>query len=181
MHSLPPSPAMSKVTLRRILSRLTAIALSTSAAGPVAAAEITSSSSSASSSEDDGERELDADLPIDREHIDPPDAAAALGRGLALAVARMRPLSATHLVATWALSDDPVRRHAVASALEWTFPLVGDALVIDHLSRDPDPGIRGSAARAAWVRRVTGGDLGVLARLAHDPDPDVRAVARRAS
>jgi hypothetical protein len=104
----------------------------------------------------------------------------ALGRGLALTLGEMRPLWATHLATTWALSPDPVRRAAVACALEWAFPLVGDAVIIDHLSRDADPQIRAACARAAWIRRTTGGDPGVLARLVDDPDPEVRAVVRRA-
>ena len=99
---------------------------------------------------------------------------------LALALGRLRPLEATHLASSWALADDPVRRSAVANALEWMFPLVGDDLVLDHLSRDRDPKIRFACARAAWVRRSTGGDHGVLDRLADDPDPEVRAIAIKA-
>jgi hypothetical protein len=167
---------MSHVPLRRLLSKLTAIALSTSAVGPAAAAE--PSVENIGRDIDDGE--LDADVTIDRDPRDPRDAAAALGRSLALALGELRPLSATHLVATWSLSDDPLRRLAVAHALAWTFPLVGDALVIDHLSRDGEPAIRAASARAAWARRPTGGDLGVLARLSHDPDPQVREVAASA-
>jgi len=172
---------MSKVSLRRLLSKLTALALSTSAVGPAVAAtrEVPEDVAPREASEplDLEDSDFDASLPIDREHLDPHDAARMLGRGLALALGDLRPLSATHLVATWSLSSDTVRRLAVAHALEWTFPLVGDALVIDHLSRDGDPEIRAAAARAAWSRRGTGGDLGVLARLAGDPDPTVRAVA----
>jgi len=179
---------MSKVSLRRLLSKLTALALSTSAVGPAAAAAardcpgLDFSAGSAGSSDpadaaDGDDSDFDASLTIDREHLDPRDAACVLGRSLALALGEMRPLSATHLVATWSLSSDPVRRLAVAHALEWTFPLVGDAVAIDHLSNDADPAIRAAAARAAWSRRHTGGDLGVLARLASDADPTVRAVA----
>jgi len=169
---------MSKVSLRRLLSKLTAIALSTSAVGPaVAATREVPEDIAAREPVDVEDSDFDASLPIDREHLDPHDAACMLGRSLALALGDLRPLSATHLVATWSLSSDAVRRLAVAHALEWTFPLVGDALVIDHLSRDGDPEIRAAAARAAWTRRGTGGDLGVLARLAGDPDPTVRAVA----
>ena len=185
---------MSKVSLRRLLSKLTALALSTSAIGPAAAAATaarpvrapagTSGPSEPADDVDlddsDDDVDLDANLSIDREHVDRGDAAVALGHSLALALGEMRPLSATHLAATWSLSDDPLRRLAVARALEWTFPLVGDALVIDHLSRDGDPRIRAGAARAAWIRRRTGGDAGVLARLSHDPDPEVRAVAASA-
>ena len=171
---------MSKVSLRRLLTRLTAIALSTSAVGPASAADASIPSSTQSTGDEDEESELIGDVPIDPDHIDPEDAAAALGRGLALAVHRMRPISATHLVATWALSEDPVRRLAVAHSLEWTYRLVGDGTVLDHLSYDPDPAIRAEVARAAWSRLgSTSGVHGVLARLSEDPDPGVRAVAQR--
>lgn len=171
---------MSKVSLRRLLSKLTALALSTSAVGPAAAAdrappEIDITLPDETPDPDDSD--FDANLSIDREQLDAGDAASLLGRSLALALGDMRALAATHLVATWSLSSDPVRRLAVAHALEWRFALVGDSLVIDHLSRDGDPQIRAAAARAAWARRQTGGDLGVLARLRLDPDPAVRAVA----
>ncbi len=166
---------MSKVTLRRLLSRLAALALSTSSVGPaVAAPPETGGAAGIDVDDDDGD--LDASLPIDREQLEARDAAAALGRSLALALGELRPLTATHLAATWSLSNDPLRRLAVAHALEWTFPLVGDALVIDHLSRDADPQVRAASARAAWARRP-GGDPEVLARLSLDPDPQVREVA----
>jgi hypothetical protein len=176
---------MSKVSLRRLLTRLTAIALSTSVVGPASAADTNVPTSSASSQrstdgDDDDDLDLTGDLVIDPDHIDPEDAAAALGRGLALAVHRMRPISATHLVATWALSEDPVRRLAVAHSLEWTYRLVGDGTVLDHLSHDPDPAIRAEVARAAWSRLGSASGIhGVLARLSEDPDPAVRAVAQR--
>lgn len=171
--------SMSKVSLRRLLSKLTVLALSTGAAAPVAAAASDPSPTRETRDCIDDDADLDAALPIDRECVDPRDAASALGRGLALALARMRPLSATHVASTWALADDQVRRLAVAHALEWTFPLVGHGIMLDHLSRDPDPAVRVAVARAAWVRRSAGGDHGVLTRLAADPDPDVRAVVAR--
>ena len=161
---------MPKVSLRRLLSKLTALALTTSAVAPAAADAM----------ERDTTRELDdldCDAPIDREQVAAEDAGLALGRSLALALAELRPLEATQLAATWSLSEDPVRRLAVAHALGWSFRLVGDAAAIDHLSRDADPAIRAAAARAAWVRRMHGGDPGVLRRLADDPDPRVRAIA----
>ena len=114
---------------------------------------------------------------IDREHVDERDAAALLGRNLAIALQRMEPLEATHIASSWALSPDSLHRAGVARALEWQFPLVGDAVVLDHLSRDPAPQIRAACARAAWVRRATGGDPGILDRLAYDIDPEVRAIA----
>jgi hypothetical protein len=161
------------ISLHRLLSRLAAVALSLSPAGVAAAVEIAEDSSRP----DLTDRELEDDLPIDREHLDPQDAAAVLARNLAHALGEMRQLSATHLAATWALSRDPVRRLALAHSLERAFPLVGASVVIDHLSRDPDPAIRMAAARAAWIRRPNGGDDGVLVRLVLDPDPRVRTVA----
>jgi hypothetical protein len=163
---------MTKLSLRRLLSRLTAIAL---AATPAAA-----SPAVAKPRCEEVSALVDDDSEIDREHLDSDQAAAALGRGLALAMAELRPLTATQLAATWSTSPDPLRRQALALALEWSFPLVGDSLVIDHLARDPDPTIRAAAARAAWSRRQTGGDPGVLARLSEDPDPQVRSIAHAA-
>lgn len=164
---------MSKVSLRRLLSRLTTIALSASAVGTASA-----DTSTIDDKQCADECVLVEDLPIDREHLDAPDAAAALGRSLALALERMRPLSATQIASTWALSDDDVRRLAVVHALEWPVRVVGDDMILDHLSRDPDPAVRVATARAAWARRPVG--LEVLDRLRDDPDPAVRAVAERA-
>lgn len=165
---------MSKISLRRLLTKLAVIALSTTAA---TAAEARPERCSECDAEAD---ELDPALAIDHSCMDTRDAALTLGRGLARALGEMPPLDATHLASSWALSDDPIRRHAVASSLEWQFKLVGDDLVIDHLSRDDDPQVRAAAARAAWSRRTVGGDPGVLARLVEDPDPDVRAIAKSA-
>jgi hypothetical protein len=154
------------ISFRRLLSRLTTLAALSTASVPAADA--------AADTRDDCE--LDASLVLDRGALDPRDAGLTLGRGLALALDEMRPITATHLAATWALSDDPVRRLALAHALEWVFPLVGDGMVLDHLSRDPDPAVRTAVARAASVRRRHG-DAAILSRLAGDPDPEVRAVA----
>jgi len=177
----PDQVDMSKVSLRRLLSKLTALALSTSAAAAGAAPIATAADPPPC--DKDCEDELDPELAIDLHdapRAEAGEAANALGRGLALALGRMRPLGATHLLATWALAPDPMRRLALANALEWTFPIVGDTLAIDHLSRDPDPKIRMAAARAAWARRTALADATVLARLVDDSDPDVRAVAMSA-
>ena len=155
---------MPNISLKSLLTKLTVIALAVSPATPLAYADEVS----------------DAQLAVDREQLDETNAASVLGRGLALAFDRLSPLEATHLASSWALAADPVRRGAIANALQWMFPLVGDDIVLEHLSHDADPKIRAACARAAWVRRSTGGDLGVLARLAEDPDPEVRAIALRA-
>lgn len=178
MPTLAEHSAMRTISLRRLLSRLTVLALSASpAASPAAPAQPLTRPQPRPEFDD---ADLDADLPIDRGQVDARDATTMLSRSLAQALGELKPLEATHIATTWALSDDPLRRAAIASALEWAFPLLGDATIIDHLSRDPDPAIRAACARAAWVRRATGGDQGVLARLASDEDPEVRAIAARA-
>ena len=159
------TPPVSKVSLRRVLARLTALALS-----------VAPGAANARAVEETELRELEDDREIDRESLDVAAAAGALGRGLAVALSELRPLAATQLAATWSLSNDPVRRLAVGIALEWPFALVGDALVIDHLARDPSSEIRAAAARAAWIRQQTS----VLERLGEDADPIVRAIAHAA-
>jgi hypothetical protein len=157
---------MRKISLRRLLAQLTVLAL---AGSPAANA--------ATLSDDCDDCSGGEDVRIDHEQVDPHDAAAMLGRSLANALGELKPLSATHLATTWALSGDPLRRAAVAEALEWAFPLFGDGAIIEHLSHERDPRVRAACARAAWVRRASGGDHGVLARLAVDPDAEVRAIA----
>ena len=147
-----------RISLRRLLSHLTVLVLS---AAPIADAAVTHD-------------------PIDRGETSSDEAAALLGRNVAMALSQLPALDGIHLATSWAISEDPIRRGAVARALEWTFPLLADSVIIDHLSRDPDPGTRAAAARAAWVRRAGGGDDGVLDRLVHDPDPEVRSIALRA-
>ena len=79
---------MRAISLRRLLSKLTVIALSASSA----AAGATPSPISEVAA--DFDRDLDEDLPIDREHIDADDAALVLARGLAQALSEMRQLDA---------------------------------------------------------------------------------------
>jgi hypothetical protein len=157
---------MRKVSLQRLLSKLAVIALATSSPALASPGDQVTP-----------DPELVADGMIDRGLVDKQDAAALLGRGLAVALDGMKPIDATHLASSWAVSADPMRRLGIARALEWWFPLAGDAVVIDHLSHDPDPAVRAAVARAAYIRRATGGDPGVLDRLARDPDPAVAAIA----
>ena len=66
------------------------------------------------------------------------------GQTLGEVLTTMRPLDATYVVTTWALSDDPRRRLAIARALAHASPL-GKQTVIEHLARDPDPEVRAAA------------------------------------
>jgi HEAT repeat protein len=105
-----------------------------------------------------------------------PEVRAAVAHGLAAMLQRTRPIEATHLASRWASSTRPELRLAVAGALEWRFPLVGDDLILEHLAIDPDPAIRAAVARAAWSRDGAVGER-VLARLLTDADPEVREIA----
>jgi hypothetical protein len=140
------------VSLRRLLSKLTVLALSASPA--VAAARTDDVPCTDCQTTDDVDIDLDEDVPIDREHIDPADAAFVLGRGLAKALSEMRELEAIQLSTTWALSSDPMRRAGIAHALEWPFRLMPDRLILEHLSQDPDPLIQSACQRAAWIRGI---------------------------
>jgi hypothetical protein len=148
-----------RARLRALLGRLTMAAASVSAA-PLAARAAAPV----------------PDLPAD-DAGDAAESRSSRAHALAIALAHSAPLEAVSRACDWALAGDPARRLTVATALGWSFPLVGDDVIIDHLSRDDDTGIRAAAARAAWARRATGGDPGVLDRLSADPAPEVREVA----
>ena len=136
------------ISLRRLLSKLTVLALSASAAAAGATPDAPDARRGLSCDD------CDDDAPIDREHVDPHDAAVVLGRSLAKALSELPELDAIHLSTTWALSQDPVRRAGLAHALEWEFRLMPDRLILEHLSKDEDPMIRAACARAAWIRGI---------------------------
>ncbi len=152
--------AASRGALRRLIGKLVLTTLGISAA-PAAA---------------DGSEPDDVEAALRLISPDDPDAVAS-GHALAVLLGRMHPLDATRTAATAAMSPRPELRVALGEALTWHFRLVGDDVVIDHLSQDLDPGVRFAAARAAHARRTGGGDAGVLDRLTHDPDPAVREAA----
>ena len=151
----PPKPRR----LRRLIGRLTAATLGASAA---AASTAQAAATAAAADIDD----------------DPRHETAA--HWLAISLEQMAPLPATYTACQWALSPDAAQRATIATALERSFRLVGDSVILDHLSRDPSTEIRLAVARAAWLRRPAVADE-VLARLADDPSPEVREVAQLAS
>jgi hypothetical protein len=152
-----PSHEVIMKSLRSLLSRVAAaaISLSATAAEPASAAN--------------------------EESTDDAFTGEAGGQPLAAFLAALPGIAATHVACEWALSPVRERRLALATSLEFAFRLVGDDVMIDHLARDDDPAIRRAAARAAWARRASGGDAGVLGRLVDDPDPSVREVAELAA
>lgn len=158
MTNAPRTP--SRGALRRMFGKLVLTTLGISAAPVVAEAT--------------DPDEVEAALRV--VSSDDPDGAAS-GQALAQLLGRMHPLDATRTAATAAMSPRPELRVALGEALTWHFRLIGDSVVIDHLSQDREPGVRFAAARAAHARRTSGGDAGVLDRLSHDPDPGVREAA----
>jgi hypothetical protein len=144
---------MRMISLRRLLSKLTVLALSASAAAAGATPDAPDVRSRDARRCDDCD-DLDDDAPIDREQVDEHDAALVLGRSLAKALSEMRELDAIQLSTTWALSQDPMRRAGLAHALEWPFRLMPDRVILEHLSQDPDPAIREACHRAAWIRGI---------------------------
>jgi len=152
----------SRSALRRLHGKLMFTTIGTAAAPAIAAASVADTD--------------EVEAALDLIGADDPDAAHS-GHAFAILLERMHPLSATRAAATAAMSPRPEMRIAVGEALTWAFTLVGDDVVIDHLSRDPIPEVRFAAARAAHARRASGGDPGVLERLVEDPDPAVRQAA----
>ena len=110
---------MRKLPLRRLLSKLAVIALATSSAqaSPIEQAV--------------PDPELVTEAFIDPGNVDTREAAALLGRGLAIALEHFEPIEATNVATRWALSPDPMRRVGVARAL--------DKMVRDILTELADP------------------------------------------
>jgi hypothetical protein len=158
-------------SLRRLLSHLLFASAGVAAVPGIAAAN--AAGDSAADSDDVVEDVVDAALDLAGEPDDP----VAGGHALAVLLQHMHPLDAMRTAATAAMSSRAEVRCALGEALTWVFPLVGDSVVIDHLSQDAEVAVRFAAARAAFARRAGGGDDGTLARLSADPDPTVANAA----
>jgi hypothetical protein len=143
--------------LRTILSRVTVATIATTSTATAAAAAAPTTTEA------------------DRSHS--PALQETVARELAVRLAQLPPIRAMGAVADLALSPETPERLALAGALSWEFPLVGEQTVLDHLSRDPAADVRAATARAAWIRRATQIDTQVLHRLLGDDDPEVRAAA----
>lgn len=170
MQRTPPRPPR---RIRRWFTRLTAAALGAAAAPTADAAVGADLMTRGPAAADVAPDEDPPGYVLDEG--DPRLSTAA--QWLAVSLERMEPLPATYTACTWALSPDPAQRATIAASLEWTFSLAGDDVIVDHLSRDPEPRVRAAIARAAWTRRAADD---VLTRLADDPSPEVREVAQLA-
>ena len=149
--------------LRAILSRVTVATIATT--GAASASSTNTDEISAARAEADDDRSSS------------PALQEVVARELAGRLAQLPPLRAMGAAADLALSPETPERLALAGALAWEFPLVGDGAMIEHLSRDPAANVRAAAARAAWLRRTNQLDTEVLRRLLGDDDPDVRNAA----
>ncbi len=163
-----PSPG----AMRRLITQLVVATLGVPAAALAAGADPEADLRDSAEPDDD---EVAAAL-----HLATGDSGGAGAHALAILFDHMRPIDATRAAATAALSPRVEVRAALGEALTWCFPLLGDSVVIDHLSRDPETRVRLAAARAAHARRTVIADPALLERLCADPEPSVRDAARLA-
>jgi HEAT repeat protein len=122
---------------------------------------------------EDGDDELDQALALAARPVEP----GTDRHAFAYLLEHLDGFDALRTAATAALSSRVEVRRAVAEALIRVFPLVGDDVLVDHLSRDEDVQVRFAAVRAAHARRASGGDHDVLERLQDDPNPFVARAA----
>jgi len=86
---------------------------------------------------------------VERALVDRPRAAEVLG----MLLENMHPFDATAAICEAALSPSVAVRRLVCATLHQRFRIVGAELALEHLHRDPDPGVRLAAITAARARR----------------------------
>lgn len=115
---------------------------------------------------------------LSRDESDSVRVSAAVG--LARAIERATAPERIDLVCTWALSENPDERLALARALTWSTPVFVADLVLEQLAQDQTPAVR--AAALAAVARHFHEDSSTYARIAlqcsDDSDPSVQQLAR---
>ena len=166
--------------LRRRAPLLAPAALAALLAGPASAAEDVARDVSAA--EERGAIETSHEqLRRLAEHPDR-ERRVALAALLPEVVAWMSPLDRIELVSSWATSDSPRLRLAIARSLRHLMPVPGSVTAIEHLATDPDPAVRAAIAEASWLRRREDPErlIEVLHRLAEDDNLFVQEVARLA-
>ncbi|HKY36539.1 MAG TPA: hypothetical protein VJN18_11405 [Polyangiaceae bacterium] len=115
---------------------------------------------------------------LSRDESDSVRVSAAVG--LARAIERATAPERIDLVCTWALSEDPDERLALARALTWSTPVFVADLVLEQLAQDPTPVVR--AAALAAVAKHFHENSATYARIVRqctsDPDRNVQKLAR---
>ncbi len=107
---------------------------------------------------------------------------AAAARALAALVSPADPSVRGRILSDWASSESWQVRQAAAQSLSWASPVSLDRDLIDELSRDLNPVVRGAAVGAARSRFADDPTCfrAILERARDDSDATVRRAARRA-
>ena len=100
--------------------------------------------------------------------------------GLARAIERATAPERIDLVCTWALSEDPDERLALARALTWSTPVFVADLVLEQLAQDPTAVVRAAAlaAVAKHFHENSAAYARIVMQCTSDPDPNVQKLAR---
>ncbi len=115
---------------------------------------------------------------LSRDESDSVRVSAAVG--LARAIERATAPERIDLVCTWALSEDPDERLALARALTWSTPVFVADLVLEQLAQDSTAVVR-AAALAAVARHFHENSVAyarIVTQCTSDPDPNVQKLAR---
>ncbi len=115
---------------------------------------------------------------LSRDESDSVRVSAAVG--LARAIERASAPDRIDLVCTWALSEDPDERLALARALTWATPVFVADLVLEQLAQDQTVAVRAAAlaAVAKHFHENSAAYARIVTQCADDPDRNVQKLAR---
>jgi HEAT repeat protein len=115
---------------------------------------------------------------LSRDESDSVRVSAAVG--LARAIERASAPERIDLVCTWALSENPDERLALARALTWSTPVFVADLVLEQLAQDENAAVRAAtlAAVAKHFHENSAAYSRIVLQCAEDPDRNVQKLAR---
>jgi len=115
---------------------------------------------------------------LSRDESDSVRVSAAVG--LARAIERATAPERIDLVCTWALSEDPDERLALARALTWSTPVFVADLVLEQLAQDEAATVRAAAlaAVAKHFHENSSTYSRIVTQCAGDPDANVQKLAK---
>jgi HEAT repeat protein len=115
---------------------------------------------------------------LSRDESDSVRVSAAVG--LARAIERATAPERIDLVCTWALSENPDERLALARALTWSTPVFVADLVLEQLAHDDRPAVRAAAlaAVAKHFHENSAAYARIVMQCADDTDRNVQKLAR---